>query len=232
MSDVEVIPELKQIVGAMLFGSQHPLSPGEIRRVLKQVAETDKGVGKDFAAATEKDIREAVRALTADLESLRAGFQVVEIAGGYRLVNDGSCGPWLRQLLDKGRPARLSQPALETLAIIAYRQPCTRSEIEAVRGVEVDQMVRNLLELQLIRLMGRSELPGRPWLLGTTPKFMEHFGINSLDDLPGIVELRRMETEQLRKQDAESATEPAVDEPQGGEDTQDGVEATTEESAI
>jgi segregation and condensation protein B len=134
-----------------------------------------------------------------DLASARLGFSIAEVANGYRLVNDASCGPWLRRLLEKGKPSRLSPPALETLAIIAYRQPCTRAEIEAVRGVEVDQMVRNLLELQLIRLVGRSELPGRPWLIGTTQKFLEHFGLNSLDDLPGVEELRRMETAQIKK---------------------------------
>ena len=99
-------------------------------------------------------------------------------------------------MLQKGRGARLSLPALETLAIVAYRQPCVRSEIEAVRGVAVDAILKNLLEMQLVRVVGRSEMPGRPWMFGTTQKFMEHFGLKSLDDLPGTDELRRLEAEQ------------------------------------
>ncbi|MBN2685112.1 MAG: SMC-Scp complex subunit ScpB, partial [Pontiellaceae bacterium] len=86
---------------------------------------------------------------------------------------------------------RLSKPALETLAIVAYRQPCLRSEIEEVRGVSVDAILRKLMDMQLVRVVRRSELPGRPWLFGTTQRFLEHFGINSVDDLPGSQELKR-----------------------------------------
>ena len=210
MADVEVIPELKQIVGAMLFGARHPIAKADIRKVLKQVAEDRQDAAKDFAAVTMADIEQAIQDLREGLRAARAGIDVVEVAHGYRLVNDSSCGPWLRELLDKGKPARLSQPALETLAVIAYRQPCTRAEIEAVRGVEVSQITRNLLELGLIRLVGRSDLPGRPWLLSTTQKFMEHFGLRSLEDLPGIEELKRMEAERQRP----AATQEAL--PLGG----------------
>jgi segregation and condensation protein B len=182
----------------MLFGARHPIAKADIRKVLKQVAEDRKDAAKDFAAVTMADIEQAIQDLREGLRSARAGIDVVEVAHGYRLVNDSSCGPWLRELLDKGKPARLSQPALETLAVIAYRQPCTRAEIEAVRGVEVSQITRNLLELGLVRLAGRSDLPGRPWLLSTTQKFMEHFGLRSLEDLPGIEELKRMEAERQK----------------------------------
>ncbi len=107
-----------------------------------------------------------------------------EVANGFRLVNASECGPWVRQLLEKSRATRLSKSALETLAVIAYRQPCTRTEIESIRGVSVDSVVRNLVELQLIKAVGRSELPGKPWLFATTNKFLEHFGLNSLSELP------------------------------------------------
>jgi len=210
MTDVEVLPQLKQIVGSLLFGATHPLSVADIRRVLRQAAENGKAATREWGEAKEADIRTAVEAFREELEARNLGFKLVEVAQGYRLVSDAACGPWLRTLLRRGRPTRLSQPALETLAIIAYRQPCTRAEIEAVRGVDVDQLVRNLLELQLVRLVGRSELPGRPWLLGTTQKFMEHFGLNRLDDLPGIAELRRMEEEQIRKQEEKASEEPGA----------------------
>ena len=206
-----VLPELKQIIGAMLFVRKEPLTVEEIRRVLTATAERRGGITSDFAKANEALIREAVDELSRDLVERKAGFHVTEVAGGWRLENDANCGPWLRTLLQKGRGTRLSLPALETLAIIAYRQPCVRSEIEAVRGVAVDQILRNLMEMQLVRVIGRSELPGRPWMYGTTQKFMEHFGLKSLDDLPGTDELRRMEDEQQALR-ATKAAEAAADE--------------------
>lgn len=199
MSDQDVLPELKQIIGAMLFASKTPITVGDIRRCLEQVAESAGGPARDFGAVTPEDIRTALEALTETLQSQKAGFHVVEVAHGFRLENDANCGLWLRHLLQKGRPNRLSKPALETLAIIAYRQPCTRAEIEAVRGVAVDQILRNLMDMQLIRITGRSELPGRPWMFGTAQKFLEYFGLRDVKELPGVEELRRMEEEQERK---------------------------------
>ena len=191
-----VLPELKQIIGAMLFVRKEPLTVAEIRRVLSATAERRGGITSDFAKANEALVRAAVAELDRELAERKLGFHVIEVAGGFRLENDANCGPWLRVMLQKGRGARLSLPALETLAIVAYRQPCVRSEIEAVRGVAVDAILKNLLEMQLVRVVGRSELPGRPWMFGTTQKFMEHFGLKSLDDLPGTDELRRMEAAQ------------------------------------
>jgi segregation and condensation protein B len=208
-----VLPELKQIIGAMLFVRKEPLTVAEIRRVLTATAERRGGITSDFAKASEAQVREAVDTLGRELSERKAGFHVIEVAGGYRLENDANCGPWLRVMLQKGRGARLSLPALETLAIVAYRQPCVRSEIEAVRGVVVDAILKNLLEMQLVRVVGRSELPGRPWMFGTTQKFMEHFGLKSLDDLPGTDELRRLEAEQsarARKPKAAAAEAPEV----------------------
>ena len=203
-----VLPELKQIIGAMLFVRKEPLTVAEIRRVLAATAERRGGITSDFAKANEALVREAVDALGRELAERKMGFHVIEVAGGFRLENDANCGPWLRTMLQKGRGARLSLPALETLAIVAYRQPCVRSEIEAVRGVAVDAILKNLLEMQLVRVVGRSELPGRPWMFGTTQKFMEHFGLKSLDDLPGTDELRRLEAEQARARAPKAAEAP------------------------
>ncbi len=207
-----VLPELKQIIGAMLFVRKEPLTVAEIRRVLSATAERRGGITSDFAKANEALVRAAVAELDRELAERKLGFHVIEVAGGFRLENDANCGPWLRVMLQKGRGARLSLPALETLAIIAYRQPCVRSEIEAVRGVAVDAILKNLLEMQLVRVVGRSELPGRPWMFGTTQKFMEHFGLKSLDDLPGTDELRRLEAEQARAR-APKAAETAPETP-------------------
>jgi segregation and condensation protein B len=213
MSDF-VLPELKQIIGAMMFVRKEPLTVVEIRRVLKATADRRGGITTDFAKANEALIRKAVDELDRDLTDCKAGFHIIEVAGGFRLENDSNCGPWLRVMLQKGRGTRLSLPALETLAIIAYRQPCVRSEIESVRGVAVDSIVKNLLEMQLVRVVGRSELPGRPWMYGTTQKFMEHFGLKCLEDLPGTDELRRMEAEQRAK----AATPAAMESEEAPED--------------
>lgn len=202
MTETDVLPELKQIIGAMLFTSKAPVTVGDIRRCLEQVAEQRGGALRDFAAVSPEDIRTAIEALTETLQVQKAGFHVAEVASGFRLENDAACGIWLRQLLQKGRAQRLSKPALETLAIIAYRQPATRAEIESVRGVAVDQILRNLMDLQLIRITGRSELPGRPWMFGTTQKFLEYFGLRDVKELPGVEELRRMEQEQEKLKEA------------------------------
>ena len=221
MDEIEVLPEVKQIAGAMLFASKLPLTAAEIRKVLKQVAELRGGAAKDFAELSEADIRAALDQLGRDLEAAHAGVHLVEVANGYRLQNDVNCGPWLRQMLERGKANRLTKPALETLAIIAYRQPVMRSEIEAVRGVAVDQVLRNLVDLGLVRIVGRSELPGRPWLFGTSQKFLEYFGLKNVHDLPGVEELRRMEAEQKAR--AAEAGEPVLqvvgDEPAGAEST-------------
>ena len=229
MSQVDVLPELKQIIGAMLFASKEPVTVSQIRTVLKRVGEQREGAFADFAAAGSKDIKAALQLLADDLRNRHAGFQVVEVAGGFRLENDANCGPWIRDMLNKGKGNRLSRPALETLAIIAYRQPCTRSEIEAVRGVAVDQIVRNLLELGLVKVAGRSELPGRPWLFGTTQKFLEHFGIKHIRDLPDASELQRREEKKQAEEDAQA--ELPIDEdapPSSGPAESEGTE---EESA-
>lgn len=128
------------------------------------------------------------------------GIILAEVAGRFRFQTDPTGGPWVRQLLNLDKPTRLSKPALETLAIIAYRQPITRAEIEAVRGVNIDSMMRNLLDLQLIRVLGRSELPGHPALYGTTNLFLEHFGLSSVKNLPGIEQLARREAERVERE--------------------------------
>jgi len=187
-------PALRQIVGALLFAARGPLNAAQIRRVLLQVQEEQGEKITDSApSAGEAEIRAAVSDLKETLLRENVGLEIVEVAGGFRLQNELSCGPWIRRLLGKGRPSRLSRPALETLAIVAYRQPCTRAEIESVRGVSVDQILRNLLEMELIRIAGRSKLPGRPLLFATTRKFLEHFGLRNLDELPGVEELRKRE---------------------------------------
>lgn len=178
-----IVPDLKRVVGALVFGADRPLSESDLRKCLREVAESEGGEATSLAEARPRDIRAAIDELSRDLQRCGCGFHIVEVAGGFRLQSDADCGKWLKELLKTGKPYRLSRPALETLAIIAYRQPVTKSEIEAVRGVNVDHMVKMLMEIQLVRISGRSDLPGRPFLYGTTHLFLEHFGLNTLSDL-------------------------------------------------
>ena len=206
-STVDVLPELKQIVGALLFAAREPLS---IKRMRKAMIETGTGFGgpyEQYAKVTDQQLEGALEQLMEDLLKAKVGLDISLVGGAYRLQNDGACGPFVRALLEKNQTMRLSKPALETLAIVAYRQPCLRSEIEEVRGVSVDAVLRKLIDMQLVRVVRRSELPGRPWLFGTTQKFLEHFGINTIDDLPGSGELKRAMPVNEKKQSTETFPE-------------------------
>ena len=118
-------------------------------------------------------------------------FQLVEKAEGWQLATDPGFAQWVRQLFPAPKPARLSAPALETLAIIAYRQPITRADVEAVRGVNIDGVLQTLMERGLVKIAGRAEIPGRPLLYETTQFFLDHFGLRNLDELPNAEELRK-----------------------------------------
>jgi len=135
-----------------------------------------------------RQVMRALELLGTRLETEGRGVRLVRVAGGYQLRTLAEHGPWIRRLLG-GKPPRLSRALLETLAIIAYRQPCTKPEIEAIRGVDVDGVLSTLVERRMIRLMGRKEAPGRPILYGTTKEFLEVFSLPDLDALPPLTDL-------------------------------------------
>lgn len=184
---VDELPDLKQILGSMIFAANRPISVGDMRKCLQQVAETEKDA-EIFGEVKGRQIRSALSELGRDLERAKPGFTLEEVSGGFRLQSVPSCGRWLKALL-QAKPQRLSRPALETLAIIAYRQPITRAEIEAIRGVSVGHVVKSLMELHLVKIAGRSELPGKPFLYGTTPSFLTHFGLKDIKDLQKMAPL-------------------------------------------
>lgn len=225
-STIDVLPELKQIVGALLFAAKEPLSVKRMRKAMIETGNGFAGPYEQYAKATDRQIEGALEELQEDLEKAKLGMGVAKVAEAYRLQNDASCGPFVRALLEKNQTMRLSKPALETLAIVAYRQPCLRSEIEEVRGVSVDAVLRKLIDMQLVRVVRRSELPGRPWLFGTTQRFLEHFGINTIDDLPGSSELKRALPTEGKKQSTE--TFPEMEKELAEEKTE--AEATEDES--
>ena len=203
-SSVDVVPEIKQILGAMILGANRPLSVKEMRKCLVEVAETYGGETAAFSKARESDIEAALEELRIVLEKARAGLVLAKVGGGFKIQTDVSCGKWLKHLLD-ARSNRLSRPALETLAIIAYRQPLSRSEIESIRGVNVDHIISSLLEMQLIRIVGRSSLPGRPFLYGATHYFYEHFGLNDMADLGEVEPMLKMKFDAKNQDKAQEA---------------------------
>lgn len=185
---------LKFVIEALLFASQKPLTPKEMVGVLKSAASDDGDeLRRALAASKESEIAVALAELKAEYDEMRRAFRLVEQVNGWTLVSHQDCGPWVRQLFPEAKPSRLSGPALETLAIVAYRQPIMKADIEAVRGVAVDGVVQSLLERGLVRIGGRAEVPGRPLLYETTQVFLEHFGFRSLDELPNAHELRRIQ---------------------------------------
>lgn len=185
---------LHRIIEAILFASQKPVTAKELTAIFKGAAETSKDVPEIacLAKVKQSQFTEAIRKLQEEYVSTGRTFDVRESAAGWQLVTRTEFAPWLRQLFPENRSARLSAPALETLAIIAYRQPITRADIEAVRGVAVDGVMQTLLDRGLVRIAGRAEIPGRPLLYETTQHFMEHFGLKDLDELPNASELRRI----------------------------------------
>ena len=203
----DTLPELKEIVGALVFGAGRPLGVRELHRCIAETARNAGGPMAVFAEVREADVREALAQLDHDVGQARLGFHVREIGGSFRLQSDPACGAWLKEMLKIGPANRLSRPALETLSIIAYRQPITRADIEKIRGVNVDHIIRMLMEMQLIRISGRSDLPGRPFLLGTTQTFLEHFGLKDLKDLGDLEPLLRAAGGEGAKAQADASSE-------------------------
>ncbi len=181
---------LKRIVEALLFSAPGPLTAHQIEQALSAAAE----YAEDPAAIAVNDetIGQTLRDLAEHYETGGHAFQLIEGAGGWQLTSRAEYALWIRQLYPELRPNRLSPPALETLAIIAYRQPITKADIEAIRGVNVEGVLQKLLDAGLSKIAGRAEIPGRPLLYETTHHFLEHFGLKSLDDLPNARELRQI----------------------------------------
>ena len=166
------VPTPIDVVEALLFASDVPLEAERIHEVL------DLGdVGEARALVDE---------LRARYDASSQGLQIVEVGGGYRMVTRPDVAPWLVRLARARTRARLSRPALEALAIVAYKQPVSRPEIDAVRGVNSDAVLENLLERRLVRITGRKEAPGRPYLFETTREFLVAFGLRDVADLPKV----------------------------------------------
>jgi segregation and condensation protein B len=201
--------ELKFILEAVLFQAQKPMSPDELRELLRTTADrAEETAAHPYKRVKTLEIESALVTLAGEIEASQRSYQLLCVAGAWQFVSRPDYAPWLRVLLgEKPRPPRLSQPGLETLAIVAYRQPITRAEIEQIRGVSVDGVMQTLLERGLIAAVGRAEAVGRPITYGTTSFFLEYFGLGQLEDLPAAEELRRVE---VHKPEALQTVEPGL----------------------
>ena len=205
--------ELKYILEAILFSAQKPHSPKELRDLLAAAAEqSEDSVAKPFKKVKEDVLLAALEELAGEHAAAARSYRLACVAGAWQFVSQPEYAPWIKALVgEKSRPSRLSQPALETLAIIAYRQPMTRAEIEQIRGVAVDGVMQTLVERGLVEQVGRADVVGRPGTYGTTPVFLEYFGLRCLEDLPAADELRKIpvkKPEQLLTADPGLATVP------------------------
>lgn len=175
--------EFKPIVDALIFASDTPLGIQKIKQIIEEVSR------KQVSA---KDIREIIGEINRDNKAQQRGFYLQEVAGGYQFRTRPNYASWIKKL-KKSKLFRLTQSTMETLAIIAYKQPITRAETEKIRGVDSGGIIKNLLEKNIIKVMGRKNIPGRPFLLGTTKKFLETFGLEKLSDMPSLKELENLD---------------------------------------
>ena len=183
---------LKSVVEALLFASEKPLSLEQMRNAL------------DNLEATE--IRKILEGLKAEYEQSNRGIRLAEIAGGFQMITAPGYAAFLKKLFKGRRVERLSRPALETLAIIAYKQPLTKLEIESLRNVNADGVMKNLLDKNLVRISGRKKAPGRPFVYGTTRQFLEYFGLKSLEELPKLEELSNLAPQAIEQDERAAKT--------------------------
>ncbi len=205
----------KRIVEALILAAPEPIPVARLVEIVPRVKPAR--------------IRELVDALNAEYEAQDRAFEIWEVAGGYQIRTRQDLAPWVQQL-HKMRVARLSNAALETLSVVAYRQPITRAEIEQVRGVDVGATMRSLVERKLVRIAGHREVPGRPMLYATTRRFLEVFGLKKIEDLPTLRDLEELGGDELLaslgvppEPSAEEGGRPDREEP-GEAEAEDGAE--------
>jgi segregation and condensation protein B len=221
--------DLPPVIEALLIASEEPLPSSDLARLVRArlaelddeavnegeeayEADSDSAPDASLANTSEEDVVAAIGTLNAHFEASGRAFLILERAKGWSIYTRPEFAGFVRHLFPGQKPRKLSPPAMETLAIIAYRQPVTKAAIEAVRGVSCDGMIQKLLDLELIKIGGRAELPGRPLLYGTTDYFFEHFGIKHVDELPNAAELRYVPLP-----DPEPEAAPSEDETESGE---------------
>jgi len=198
---VEPVPpseNKRQIVEASIFASDEPLTVKQIQVIMGSSEYT----GIRFRIK-EDELLEMIKTLNEEYAQTNRPFRIVHIAGGYQFATQPEFAEWLGRMIKEKAKRKLSQSVLESLSVVAYKQPVTKSEVEAIRGVNADYAVQKLLERGLITIIGRAATPGRPLLYGTTPEFLKHFGINDLSDLPKPREIDEIMKEQTSDMERE-----------------------------
>ena len=226
--------ELKFILESLLIAAPKPLAAGELRDILTRAA-AEEGAPEHVRSCHKlpvDQIEEALNALAQEHEAAGRSFRLLCVAGAWQFVTLPDFAPWLRAFVGvKNRPTKLSQPALESLAVIAYRQPVTRAEIEQIRGVAVDGVIATLKERGLIEEAGRAEVIGRPMRYATTSAFLEYFGLGSLESLPAADELRRIPIQRPESLQTADASPAAPADPQLALPTESAAEQPATEAA-
>lgn len=177
--DDEVEANIEAVIEAILFASDEPLSKARLIKIAE--------------LSSAKQVTDAVKTLNERYKANNSAFRIEQIAGGYQMMTLPIFNSWLRKMMKVKTDSKLSQAALETLAIVSYKQPIIRADVEAIRGVASGEIIRSLMYKGLVKIVGRAEVIGRPLLYGTTKKFLEVFGLNSLKDLPSVDELKKPE---------------------------------------
>ena len=196
--DTSANTHIKGIIESLLFTSEKPV-------VLEQIKEAVEGIDT-------RDIREIINSLQKEYQGRKSGMVIVEIAGGYQMLTNPEYALYVKKFYHSKHKEKLSKPALETLAIIAYKQPVSRLDIELIRGVNSDGVVIHLLGKDLIKIVGRKDVPGRPYLYGTTKQFLEYFGLKSLDDLPKLEDFSSLQEPQGEEEKQTAQSAPAAEE--------------------
>lgn len=200
--------DLIQIIEALIFAAPEPVTSAEIAKAIRRGAEeSDAPEAREWENISTKKVETHIAELGERLAIQGQAIELQEGVNGWKFVTRADYVDWVRALIPEMRPEKLSAAALETLALIAYRQPITKADIEAVRGVSVDGQIHKLIDRALVRVGGRAELPGRPMLYETTEEFMEHFGVKDLEDLPNSEELRKVELP-TAESESESESDP------------------------
>jgi segregation and condensation protein B len=172
--------QLKSAIEAILFVAGNPLSLDRLNGL--------------FEDAGQERIAAQLALLGREYDDRGAGIMLAEVAGGYQLATRQEHAPWIRKFKSVKVSSKLSRPALETLAIVAYKQPITRTEVETIRGVNIGGIMRNLMERRLVKIVGKKDVPGKPMMYGTTPEFLQYFGMKDLSSLPTLKEFQELET--------------------------------------
>ena len=217
---------LNKIVEALLFASREPVDSKKIAKIIRKVSKRE-DADQDLCSVKYTEIDEVIDKLNKGYDRKKSPYLIQERSTGWRIYTRIDYASYIRELFPDQKPTRLSAPALETLAIVAYRQPITKAAIEAVRGVNVDGVLQSLIERGLVSIAGRSDLPGKPFLYKTSSNFLEHFGIKDVEDLPNSAELRSVD---LPQPESEKENDEQLSLSEVAKDSQNESESTDNEN--